>query len=460
MLSKARVLAKIQRLHEEGKPLNISAVKRHWPKLIESVYSRKKYWGWKQALADAGISYEEIEVELAEYEECRLCGNLFRHVGSHLSNAHAVSCDEYLEEFPDAELTSETFRAHFVKPQHSGERSMPHWEPLWTPEYVLDRAFVHFQRGYPVTGCVEFDPNLWVNAVNFFGSWDVVLDRVGVDADLVKSWRSLPRRFKSKKEVVALIQERHLKGLPLNTHALTRGVDREARDHSLLRAGYDYFGSWPKAIKAAGINPKQICQQLKQAKYPTKASVIVEIKRRHEKGLSLTHSALAKGPEKARDSVLVLAGIRHFGNWDSALEKAGFSRESISPPRQPTPPKNPVIHREVEKVKKKLPHIATLSGDERYQAMMALHRKHFWAIKPSKYGSWKALAEALDIPYEKLSVKRYIDEESIFDALQARIRQKKSNQASCVFRDDRPLYKGVLQHFGNFRHPKLKPYLN
>ncbi|HEY8670853.1 MAG TPA: hypothetical protein VIL63_08445 [Terriglobales bacterium] len=79
------IIRQIQRLDARRFPLNISAVKRSHPKLIEQVYKVRPFWGWKRALEDAGLSYSQINVELREYVDCKICGGDFGALGVHLS---------------------------------------------------------------------------------------------------------------------------------------------------------------------------------------------------------------------------------------------------------------------------------------------------------------------------------------------------------------------------------------
>ena len=47
----AQLVRQIQRLHLRGEPLNITAVKRQHPKLMERVYAVQPYWGTGAAVS-------------------------------------------------------------------------------------------------------------------------------------------------------------------------------------------------------------------------------------------------------------------------------------------------------------------------------------------------------------------------------------------------------------------------
>lgn len=78
-MNRAEVLKAIRQRHANRQPLNLTAVKRDAPELVEAVYAVEPYWGWKQALSDAGLSYEKIRIEVLEAVVCELCGNRYAH---------------------------------------------------------------------------------------------------------------------------------------------------------------------------------------------------------------------------------------------------------------------------------------------------------------------------------------------------------------------------------------------
>lgn len=111
MLTRQQIIKTIRNIHRRGEPLNITAVKRSHPELIQAVYSVKPFWGWKQVLEDAGLDYAGIKVELQQYITCELCGKFFRNLATHLIMKHGIEPDEYLADYPDSDLQSEKLRA-------------------------------------------------------------------------------------------------------------------------------------------------------------------------------------------------------------------------------------------------------------------------------------------------------------------------------------------------------------
>ncbi len=132
-----QIVQRIRRLHKAKKPLNISAVRRYYPGLIRKAHLMKPFWSWKEALAAAGLRYSRIRKELLPVCECRYCGEEKINLGSHLYIVHDVYPKDYLQQFPEEDLVSEEMRADKSR---MSSVVLAHWEPLWTPEYVLERA--------------------------------------------------------------------------------------------------------------------------------------------------------------------------------------------------------------------------------------------------------------------------------------------------------------------------------
>lgn len=129
------IICEIQRLRARPLPLNISAVKRSHPQLIERVYAVRPFWGWKRALEDAGLDYEKINIELRDYVECQICGRDFGALNFHLMIQHETSPEDYRLEYPEAEFVCDSVRARMSKLTSRPDKDTPrHWEAIWTPE--------------------------------------------------------------------------------------------------------------------------------------------------------------------------------------------------------------------------------------------------------------------------------------------------------------------------------------
>ena len=87
---------------------------------------------------------------------------------------------------------------------------------------------------------------LYDAARRHFGSWQRALDASGLSA---LGGANMPRRLPSlwSEDVVRLLKARHLAGARMTSHAAKHD------DRRLLKAVLKNFGSWRRAMEAAGL---------------------------------------------------------------------------------------------------------------------------------------------------------------------------------------------------------------
>lgn len=161
-----------------------------------------------------------------------------------------------------------------------------------TPTDVIEGLRSRRAEGLSLTAVWKDDLGLYSAAKRMFGSWGKAMDAAGLSA---------PRPpTPTPDEVIRLIHARCCREQPL------RGVWRD--DLALYIAAKKRFGSWHKALVAAGL-PSRLRQRW------TKRTVVEAIRRRHHEGPSL--STVWRDDRK-----LFRAATNHFGNWRSALQAA------------------------------------------------------------------------------------------------------------------------------------------
>ncbi|MBI3987592.1 MAG: hypothetical protein HY343_11760, partial [Lentisphaerae bacterium] len=218
-----RLIRTLRRLHAAGEPLNIVAVKRRHPDLLKAVMAVTPYWGWKRALEDAGIEYARIKVELLDGIECALCGKWWRQLPYHLIGTHEVQPDEYLMDYPESDLVCEELRAKRIKKEAA---LIPHWEPIWSREYALDRLAEYRRRGIPIHLRVRAAPdnNLLQALDRHCGGLRKALKAIGVDRDELRRQAFRRRwRYPDKTSVLQALRQRQQDKRPLNYNAIVNG---------------------------------------------------------------------------------------------------------------------------------------------------------------------------------------------------------------------------------------------
>jgi len=145
---------------------------------------------------------------------------------------------------------------------------------------------------------------LYESACEHFGSWDTALKYAGVR-------RSRP--IKSPERVIQEIRTLCRLGYNLTS---TRNMQR---DRKLYEAARHHFGSWRKALRAAGVNLENAFWR--KPRKLNKQKILDMIRKRRDSGLSLVFLDVCL--ENRR---LATGAKRAFGSWGKALI-AAHSRE-------------------------------------------------------------------------------------------------------------------------------------
>jgi len=174
----------------------------------------------------------------------------------------------------------------------------------WTREKIIREILRRESAGQPldVGGRDPVEYSLYNAAARVFGSWRNAVMAAGISPDKARVRDPWP-----PPRILASIRSLARRKRPLRPTELKR------RYYSLLAAARRCFGSWPKAVVAAGVDP----QKLKRVGPWTKDRIVEAILKRALHSQPLNSHAV-------RPKSLVEAGARAFGSWGAALEAAGI----------------------------------------------------------------------------------------------------------------------------------------
>jgi len=306
-----QIVDRIRTLHRAGAPLNLSSVRRHHPALLRRVMSLKHFRGWRKAIEAAGLSYAKIRVELLDQCVCALCGESFQALNAHLRSKHGIDKEQYLRRFPQESTMAERMRAE----KTPALQRPPHWEPVWSREYLIDYLIFKHERGESLSPWTIYrnEPAVHANAKKYFGSYRAAIEAAGIDYRAVRSI-DLTERWTPMK-VLARIRKLHFEE-PLNSTG-----DVRRRDSRLYDRCHRYFGGVVPAIEAAGIPyarlPARRCRRW------TKQPVLRTIQTLHAGGVPLRAEALSEHLDVHADTLLANA-VEFFGSWNNAVRAAGI----------------------------------------------------------------------------------------------------------------------------------------
>lgn len=188
----------------------------------------------------------------------------------------------------------------------------------WTKERIIAEIHRLHQQGVDLrpSSVSRIKQTLPLVARHWFGGWRNALKAAGINYDAYV--REMRRRAinADKQRVIDAIRSLYQEGK-------LDELSGAWRYHlSLFRKARHRFGSWRKAIEAAGLDYKKVVQRHKWSK----ERIVAEIRRLYADGKDLSITAV----QRNRPDLLAIAqSPRYFGSWRNAIEAAGLDYEMI-----------------------------------------------------------------------------------------------------------------------------------
>ncbi len=203
----------------------------------------------------------------------------------------------------------------------------------------------------------------------------------------------MPRIKWTKEKILKQIRDRYKKKQKLNSSYAQRRL-RKLQQASLKR-----FGSWRKAIKAAGIKYDDVRILKPKPRVWTKEKIIKIIQRRHR-----LKQPLNSGYMTVKMAPLHVAGQRFFGSWRNAIRSAGLDYSKIKKMRWGWWTK-PRILMSIKSLEKRGIQLSITSTRKSHKSLVEAAVRYF--------GSWSKAVDAAGIPYRahlrRWSTKYWLD---------------------------------------------------
>src|SRR5688500_16216996 len=182
---------------------------------------------------------------------------------------------------------------------------------IWDKDRILNTLRALYREGKDISynRLAKKMQSLVSAAAYHFGSYRRAVERAGID------YAEVSRRPRwTKPLIIKLIKQAYRKNIDLHWSAVTRRRD------DLGRAAFAslqprLFGSWDRALHAAGLDADQISRYRKW----DRSTIVAELKERAADNDSLNSGALQR-----EDPGMHAAAVRHFGSYDQALKAAGL----------------------------------------------------------------------------------------------------------------------------------------
>jgi hypothetical protein len=234
-------------------------------------------------------------------------------------------------------------------------------------------------------------------ASRIFGSWTNAVRAAGVTGS-----RALPPDRWTPGKILSVIR-----ALSRRPRRLRRSLRQEHRG-DLVAAARRCFGTWAKAVIAAGVNPEQFYRTSAWTKERVLESILLR---------ALNNEPLGHGTVRPRS--LVEAGARIFGNWRAALAAAGVEPWKHAPRCQILADRNP--------------RAASPNGSSDLPHLLAKSAETNEGMKPVADSSGSTSSDR-----------------DLVKAIRERVEQGRAMNATFVKRDDRALYNAASCRHGTW----------
>ncbi|MCE0496828.1 MAG: hypothetical protein LV481_02615 [Methylacidiphilales bacterium] len=244
----------------------------------------------------------------------------------------------------------------------------------WNEQTVSDEIRIWHESGKPLYSHYmrQNYQELLAAGIRYFGTWRAAIEATGIPYDSVRKYRDW-----SKGRIIETIQRLEKDGVDLSFRSMM--LSKYApMVYAAIRS--NHFGSWKEALSAAGLAPEEIYRYRSW----DDESILSEIRRLKEQGADLSSK---KMDETANP--LIATARRRFGNWGTAVERAGIDYNSIRRRRRWT---RELILQEIRQLRAAGSDMH--SGEIRHQ-----HPALFAAsCKARFFGSWTKALEAAGEP--------------------------------------------------------------
>jgi hypothetical protein len=272
----------------------------------------------------------------------------------------------------------------------------------------------------------ESHPQLHSAAIHHFGSYRAAIEAAGIDyADV----SHIPARHWSREAIIEELQRR--RGQPLHQAAMERS------DPALVMAAYRYFGSYRRAIEAAGMDYKAIRARARRI-WNTRR-IIAELRRAGRDGAGVWQGAI-----KRNRPSLLRAAQRYFGSYQRAARAAGFDAAALRPPpfRRWSPP-NVIaelrrMHREREPLN---------------PTYLRKEHPYLFRVCARRFGCYRKAVAAAGIEYDAVArtLGKPMPREQVIARLRSLSERGKDLRYNAVARSEPRLLDAARRRFGTYR---------
>lgn len=252
--SKDIIVKIIQDRHRRSLPINSNHIQTKCKRLYHS--ANKYFGGWRQAVETAGIDYSQIRLKppSVKWTKTKVMSEIRKRKreGKPINVTSIAEQDRSLyrattKYFPSPGCKNAIIAAGF-DPQEESPKV------IWPKRRVKREILRHRRRGLPLYGhwMRRHGYNkLLAAGNNRFGSWKKAIKSAGISYSSVKGCKN---RWWTRNRIIAFIKVFKKRNKPLNS------IYIQGHHNRIFGASLVYFGSWGKAVEAAGYDYLEHCK--------------------------------------------------------------------------------------------------------------------------------------------------------------------------------------------------------
>jgi hypothetical protein len=248
---------------------------------------------------------------------------------------------------------------------------------VWTKDEILYSLKKLYKDGKDLSynALARRKQSLVSAAAYHFGSYRRAVERAGID------YATVVRRPRwTKPAIIQLIKNARRTDQDLHWSAVTKRRDELGRA-AFAALQPRLFGSWDRALHAAGLDADEVNRYRKW----DKDRIVFELKSRHRE-----HEPLSSGAIQREDPGLHAAAVRHFSSYDDALRAAKLDPDRV---RERKSWDRAGVTRGLKSMKRAGEHLSDSSVRRRHPAL--------YGAAVRLFGSFTAAREAAGIRWKR-----------------------------------------------------------
>jgi tRNA A37 N6-isopentenylltransferase MiaA len=249
--TKDRIIQEILALHKAGEPLSTRNMARlGYSGMVTTSYKPELFGGWRNAIRAANLDPRKVCTRRRKWTRERIVQRIreLHEQGEDLSHSAAKRNHQYLVVVAADSRAFRSWRAAVEAAGIKYDRVSKH--DYWSEEKIVQRIQAIHRRGGSLSheeAKRKYGPLVSAaSSRRYFGSWANAIHAAGLDYDEI---RRISRW--DKRKIVQKIRELHRQGRELNNSSMRRMGYRGMMEAASRPRN---FGSWAKAIEAAGLD--------------------------------------------------------------------------------------------------------------------------------------------------------------------------------------------------------------